>query len=63
VEGVDKIVSTQSLDESMTGTPWFDIVFCDDCGHIYGVFAKNVYSHNMPPMPVNPQTVDRWVDK
>ena len=42
VEGLEHIISEDSVETSKAGDPWFNIVFCDQCGHVYGVFAKYV---------------------
>jgi len=47
--GMDQIVSEESKQQSRGGDAWFDVVYCEHCGHIYGVFAKHVSSHVAPP--------------
>ena len=47
-EGLDHIRSEDSSQHSQGGDAWFNIAFCDGCGHVYGVFAKHVLSHNVP---------------
>ena len=47
--GMDALVSPESQEASEGGDPWFSVVYCDGCGHIYGVFAKHVMSHKMGP--------------
>ncbi len=47
IVGIDKIVSRESEEANKRGDPWFYIVYCNNCGHIYGVFAKHVISTNM----------------
>ena len=42
VQGLEKIVSKDSKQTNQAGDPWFQVVLCDDCGHVYGVFAKHV---------------------
>jgi uncharacterized Zn finger protein len=51
--GTEHIVSKDSDEQSKGGDPWFNIVHCDKCGHVYGVFAKVVRSPSMklPNMP------------
>lgn len=44
VKGLEHIVSEDSDEKSESGTAWFNIAFCDECGHVYGVF--NNYSLN-----------------
>ena len=52
VQGIDKIVSHESTQQSRSGDTWFEVVCCDNCGHVYGVFAKHVLSHELhAPMP------------
>ena len=50
VRGIDKIISDESEEESQGGTPWFDVAYCSDCGHVYGVFAKHVRTHEKLPV-------------
>jgi len=40
VQGLDHIVNSNSKEQSNGGDPWFNIVHCDACGHVYGVFNK-----------------------
>ncbi|WP_100488291.1 transcriptional regulator [Sporolactobacillus pectinivorans] len=53
IVGMDHIVSEKSIQSSPIGDPWFNVAFCDQCGHIYGVFAKTVNhpSSTIPPVP------------
>ena len=48
VQGIEKIVSQESEETSKGGDPWFYVVHCEDCGHVYGVFAKTLNSPTMP---------------
>jgi len=41
--GIDKIVSRASQEKSRENTPWFFVAYCDECGHVYGVFTKHVF--------------------
>ena len=41
--GMDKLVTSDSKEHGKDGKPWFNVVHCDECGHVYGVFAKHVY--------------------
>ena len=65
IQGIDKIVSCKSAQQSKDGHALFDVVHCDSCGHVYGVFTRHVLSHEMemvrvqqvpslPPMPSVP---------
>ncbi len=46
VQGLDKIVSRDSAEMSLSGNSFFCIAQCADCGHVYGVFAKSVVVGN-----------------
>jgi len=46
--GIDHIVSAPSRQDSKGGHAWFEVAYCDGCGHIYTVFAKHVNSHSVP---------------
>lgn len=49
IRGKEYIVFDDSTQEHVSGRPWFNISFCKNCGHVYGVFAKTVLS---PPTPM-----------
>lgn len=49
-EGVEHIVSKDSQEKSKTKQPWFVVIYCDVCGHVYDVLAKHVFS-----VPVTPK--------
>lgn len=42
IEGIEYIISKESIEKSRIDEAWFDVVYCSNCGHIYGVFAKTV---------------------
>lgn len=42
IEGIEHIISKDSIERSRIDEAWFDIVYCSDCGYVYGVFAKVV---------------------
>ncbi|WP_313469779.1 transcriptional regulator [Lysinibacillus sp.] len=50
VVGLQNIVSEGSEEKSKGGDDWFDVVYCSECGHVYGVFNK--ISHS--PSSFNP---------
>jgi uncharacterized Zn finger protein len=54
VEGIDHIRSTESTERSRNRQPWFLVVHCTNCGHVYGVVAKHVFSEAVPPRLVLP---------
>ena len=37
---------------SKDGMPWFNVVHCDRCGHVYGVLAKHVFGKGGGPQLV-----------
>jgi len=43
VVGKEYIKHENSEIESKGGDPWFSIVHCSKCGHVYGVFNKVSY--------------------
>jgi len=47
--GIEHIVSKESAERSKTKQPWFLVVYCDACGHVYDVFAKHVFSQPVTP--------------
>ena len=49
IAGAEHVVSTESRERSKTKQPWFLIVHCDACGHVYGVFPKHVFSQPVTP--------------
>ena len=55
ITGVQHIVSKESRERSKTRQPWFVIVHCDECGHVYGVIAKHVLSQPTSPNFVLPK--------
>jgi uncharacterized Zn finger protein len=50
--GIDKITSTPSEERSRENTPWFYVSHCDNCGHVYGVFAKHVFGRTGPQLVI-----------
>jgi len=46
VQGIEHFVSTRSDQESQSGSPWFFVVHCDNCGHVYDIIAKHVFTKN-----------------
>lgn len=40
IAGTEFINHVESDLQSKGGDPWFDIVHCSKCGHVYGVFNK-----------------------
>lgn len=47
IAGIENIYSEESKKESKGGDAWFEVVYCANCGHIYGVFAKHVLTHHV----------------
>jgi hypothetical protein len=40
IEGIEYMSSENSTEQSRLGDAWFDVVFCNQCGHIHGIFNK-----------------------
>ena len=55
VSGIEHIVSRPSDEKAKQGTAWFYVAFCDQCGHVYGVFAKHVFGRTGPQLVVEPR--------
>ena len=43
-EGKDKVISTPSEQKAPGGLSKFEIVYCAQCGHIYGAFPNFIIS-------------------
>ena len=41
-EGTEFIVSCDSCEQSGSKEPKFQIVYCSQCGHVYGVLNKSI---------------------
>lgn len=54
VRGIEHITQADSAIESRGGDPWFNVVYCDACGHVYGVFNKVSYGPRPPNLPSAP---------
>lgn len=51
--GIDKIVSKPSKETSRENTPWFFVSYCQECGHVYGIFTKHVFGRSGPQLIVD----------
>lgn len=51
VQGIDYIVTVGSKQEFPDEKPYFNVAHCNNCGHVYGVFAKHVFSYSSNPQP------------
>jgi hypothetical protein len=40
IVGIEYISSGESSEQSKGGDAWFNIVYCNQCGHIHGIFNK-----------------------
>ena len=40
IEGTEHIVSEDSIEQHGSEDPWFNIAYCNNCGHVYGIFNK-----------------------
>jgi len=48
VEGIENIEQEESSIRNKVDDPWFNVAFCKQCGHVYGVFAKIVHPPSRP---------------
>ena len=53
ISGIDKIVSKPSEEKSRENTPWYFVAFCENCGHVYGIFTKHVFGRSGPQLIVD----------
>ena len=53
--GVDNIVSSPSAERSKAKQPWFYIVHCRNCGHVYDIISKHTFSTSVMPNFVLPK--------
>ena len=53
-EGMEHIVSKESRERSRNKQPWFLVVHCDACGHVYGVISKHMFTQPTAPKFVLP---------
>jgi uncharacterized Zn finger protein len=56
ISGMEHLVSRESIERSRNRQPWFLVVHCDGCGHVYGVVAKHVFNQAVPPRLVLPDS-------
>ena len=57
VEGTQYISCEDSTEQSKGGDAWFNVAFCNQCGHIHGIFVKVILSPSisLPQMPTMPK--------
>ena len=53
IEGIVYIASEDSTEQSKGGDTWFNVAYCNQCGHIHGIFNKVVNSPSvtLPTIP------------
>ena len=56
VSGEEYIVSTPSRERSKAKQPWFYIIHCSACGHIYNTLSKHTFTQAVTPNFVLPKT-------
>ncbi len=55
ISGIEHMISRESTERARSREPWFVVVFCAHCGHVYEVLAKHVFSHRQQPRFVLPR--------
>jgi uncharacterized Zn finger protein len=55
IQGIEHIVSRESVERSRTKQPWFLVIHCNGCGHVYDVIAKHTFSQPVTPRLVLPK--------
>ena len=56
IDGIEHIVSKDSVERSRARTPWFVVIHCNACGHVYDVIAKHVFEEKTPVRFVLPKS-------
>ncbi|MCY4143737.1 MAG: transcriptional regulator [Gammaproteobacteria bacterium] len=44
VAGIEHFANQESRQRSRNREPWFFVVYCSNCGHVYNTIAKHVFS-------------------
>ncbi|MCR9258386.1 MAG: transcriptional regulator [Pseudomonadaceae bacterium] len=55
VSGSEHIISTPSTERSRAKQPWFYIIHCDTCGHVYNTLSKHSFTQAVTPNFVLPK--------
>lgn len=55
ISGGEHIVSTPSRERSRAKQPWFYIIHCDTCGHVYNTLSKHSFTQAVTPNFVLPK--------
>ena len=56
ISGIEHIVSRESHERSRSRQPWFLVVHCAACGHVYDIVTKHVFSQAVTPRLVLPKS-------
>ena len=56
IEGIKHIRSRESVERSKSREPWFLVIYCNACGHVYNTIAKHTFSQATTPRFVIPKT-------
>ncbi len=56
VTGINHIVSRESVERSHNRAPWFHVILCAECGHVYNTITKQVFNQATSPRFVLPKT-------
>ncbi|MCY3821723.1 MAG: transcriptional regulator [Gammaproteobacteria bacterium] len=41
--GIEHFASKRSVQQSRGGDPWYFVIYCGECGHVYEILAKHVF--------------------
>jgi uncharacterized Zn finger protein len=55
IRGIEHIISRESVERSRTRQPWFLVVHCAVCGHVYDIIAKHTFAQPVTPRLVLPK--------
>lgn len=49
VEGIEYFASSESREQAKNKTPWFIVIYCNQCGHVHQSIAKHVFTSGQSP--------------
>ena len=56
ITGIEHIVSVPSQERSRAKQPWFYIIQCANCGHVYNTLSKHTFTQPVTPKFVLPKS-------
>ena len=44
IAGIEHFKSKDSLERAKNGSPWFIVVYCNECGYVHQTLTKHVFT-------------------